>query len=205
MENKQSQIYLKIQELLSFFHRTEADSQIHLMSFVNKRASLLDKKKLRQNLIQQIKSHKNYKEKSYNWAEFLQINTKPFFPTAGISISYSNYLGVSLIVFDKQVSIGFDIEHKDRVSSQVAQRISSQEELSQCPHPALLWVAKEAGVKSLSNPQSSVLLKECILSNWKQVSDQNYFFDFCMDNSSKYKGSAGFLNDFVIAYAEKPY
>lgn len=202
----QDKIHLKIQELLSFFHRKEENCQIHLMSFLNDKASLSDKRQLRENLIHQIKSHKNYKEGNYNWKELLKLKIKPSFPLASISISYCNYLGVFVIVFDKKVSIGFDIEHKSRITSQVVQRISSLEELNQSPHPALLWVAKEASVKSLSTPNQPVLFKNCILSNWRATpSSQNYFFDFFVNSSHKYKGVAGFLNGLALAYTERLY
>ena len=199
-----NKIYLKIQELLSFFYRRETDYQIHLMSFLNKKASLLDKQQLRENLIHQIQSNKNYQKGDYNWKELLKLNTKPSFPLAGISISYCNYLGVFVIVFDQKVSIGFDIERKSRITRQITQRISSHTELNQSPHPALLWVAKEASVKSLSTAGKPVLFKNCILSNWRPAfSSQNYFFDFFAINSHKYKGVAGFLNGLAVAYAEK--
>ncbi|MCZ0932457.1 MAG: hypothetical protein OXJ52_04815 [Oligoflexia bacterium] len=200
----QRKIYLKIQELLAFFHRRETNCHIHLMSFLNKKASLSDKRALRERLIYQIRSHKNYKSAGYNWKELLKLKTKPLLPLASISISYCRYLGVFVIVFDKKVSIGFDIEHKSRVTSQIAQRISSHKALNQSPHPALLWVAKEASVKSLSAPNQPVLFKNCILSNWRPaLSSQNYFFDFFVNSSRKYKGIAGFLDGLAIAYTEK--
>ena len=115
----QNKIHLKIQELLSFFHRRETNCQIHLMSFLNKKASLSDKRALRESLIYQIRSHKNYKEVSYDWKKLLKLKTKPSLPLAGISISYCHYLGVFVIVFDKKVSIGFDIEYKSRVTSKL--------------------------------------------------------------------------------------
>ena len=206
MKSKQRQIYLKIQELLSAFHRTESNSQVYFMSFLNKKASLSDKKKLREKLIHHIKSQTGYKDNDLNWDELLKLKTKPFVPGLGLSISYCNYLAVCAIVFDQKVSIGFDIEHKERVTNRLVERISSQKEISQCPHPALLWTAKEAGVKSLSSHSQPVLFKNCRLSNWKKNSaNQNYFFDFCAGKGHKYKGTAGFLNGLALAYAQRPF
>ena len=204
MEDAQKQIYLKIQELLFLFQRTEINSQIHLMPFLNKKVSLSNKKQLRQSLIHQIKSHKNYTKMSYNWEELLKLKTKPSVPFVSVSISYCYYLGVFIIVFDKKVSIGFDIELKSRITSPVVQRISSQKEFNQSPHPALLWAAKEASVKSLSTPAQPVLFKACRLLNWtRDQTSQNYFFDFYVRRSHKYRGVAGFLNGLAIAYVEK--
>ena len=204
MKSAHKKIYLKIQELLSFFHREQTNYQIHLMPFLNKKATLLDKNCLRENLIDQIKSHQNYKGGSDNWEKLLKLGTKPLLPKASVSISYCGFLGVCVIVFDEKVSIGFDIEQSDRIKSQVARRISSNKEFKQSPHPSLLWVAKEACVKSLSTRSHPVLFKDCILSNWKsQPFNQNYFFDFYLRNGHKYKGTAGFLDEWVLAYAEK--
>ena len=203
MDLNQEQIYLKIQELLSLFQRTKTNSQIHLMSFLNKKASLSDKKKLRNSLIKQIKSHRNCPEINYNWEQLLKLKAKPVFPLASISISYSYHLGGFIIVFDKKADIGFDIELKNRITDPVVQRISSQSEFNQSPHPALLWVAKEAGVKSLSTFKLSVLFKDCIVLNWnRNPCSQNYSFDFYIKNSHKYKGVAGFVNGLAIAYTE---
>ncbi|MDE0092563.1 MAG: hypothetical protein OXN83_04690 [Oligoflexia bacterium] len=200
---KEKKISLKIKELLSFFQKKKAGYQVYLMPFLNKKASLLDKKRLRKNLICQIKSHRNYVEKGYNWGKLLQLRTKPSCPWVGLSISYCDYLGAYVIVFDKKLSIGFDMEQKKRVTNQVAQRISSNREFDQSPHPALLWVAKEAGVKSLSAPSSPILFKDCLLSNWRVAcSNQNYFFDFCLRGGHKYKGVAGVVGDLAIAYTE---
>ena len=193
MESKHRRIYLKIQELLSVFNRAESNSQIHLMPFLNKKAGLLDRKNLRKSLIHHLKSHKNYKGFSYNWTKLLKIKTKPSFPYASLSISYCYYLGVFIIVFDQKTSIGFDIERKNRVTSPVVRRVSSHKEIDESPHPALLWTAKEACVKSLSTSAQPVLFKDCILSNWKKSSNQTIFLIFPLSKAINIKELPVFL------------
>ena len=83
-------------------------------------------------------------------------------------------------------------------------RISSKKEVQQVPQPSLLWTAKEASLKCLSDGTASFLLKDCLISNWKKEPSQEiYFFDCHSKKINKEaNGVVRTINDLTVAYAE---
>ena len=166
MKNTEN-IDLKIKEMLACFEQRNVHFQ--LISFLNQKADRQDRKNLRKLLIDQIKNHKDFKKykEDFNWNNLLKIGTKANCPFVSISISHCKHMGAFLFTFDKNVSIGFDIEERNRITDKLVNRISSKEEIQQSPTSFLLWVAKEASFKCL-NHKTQNLLSDCIISHWRK-------------------------------------
>ena len=197
-------IQLKTKEMLECFGQNTIHLYFHL--FLRENIGIEERKELRKKLINQIKSHKDFKkqEKDFNWSRLLEIGIKPVCPFASLSISHCGNLGACFFIFDKTVSIGLDVERKKRITKAIVNRISSKKEVQQSPSPSLLWVAKEASFKCLSDNQSPLLLSDCLISKWKKEKTKEiYFFDFYSKTMGKKSfGTACFIDDLALAYAE---
>lgn len=197
-------VQLKIRELLEACH--QKNIHFYLSLFPNKKIGQKERKELRQQLIQQIKIHpKIQKQKiNFDWNKLTKIGTKPECPFASISLSHCESLGVFLFTFNTKISIGFDIEKTNRIRLKTVSRISSPEELQKAPSSDLLWTAKEAGFKCLSNSKNSLLLSDCSISNWrKNPNTEIYLFDcYAKKTNKKVHGTAGRTKDFSLAYGE---
>ena len=197
-------IYSQTKEMLNCFG--QKNIHCHFTLFLNKKTGIQERRELRQKLIEQIKNHKDFQkaEKGFNWDNLLKLGTKADCPFASVSISHCNYLGAFLFTFDKRLSIGFDIEQKKRITKKIIARISSKEERDQAPNNALLWVAKEAGFKCLSDNKAQLLLSDCLISNWKKEKTKEiYFFNsYSKTNNKKALGLARFIDDLALAYTE---
>ena len=197
-------IQSKTKEMLECFGQDTVHLYFHL--FLREKIGIKERKELRQKLIDQMKSHIDYKKHKtvFNWSRLLKIGTKPVCPFASLSISHCGDLGACLFVFDKTLSIGFDVEHKKRITKAIVDRISSKKEVQQAPSPSLLWVAKEASFKCLSDNKAPLLLSDCLISKWKKEKTKEiYLFDFyskMMDKRSF--GVACFIDGLALAYAE---
>ena len=202
--NNLETIQLRIKEMLKNFGQTKMN--VHFTLFPNKKIGMRERKKLRHALINQIKNHKDFKkhEKDFDWNSLLRIGQKPECPFASISISHCHFLGAFLFIFDKNISIGFDMEQKKRITKKIIERISSTKEIQQSPSPSLLWGAKEASFKCLSNSQTQLLLSDCLISHWKKDPEKQMHFFSCHSkkNNKKAVGMACVIGDLVIAYAE---
>ena len=178
----------------------------HFILFANKKAGVKERKQLRQELIKQIKDNKDFRkyEKTFDEDSFLKVGEKPKCPFISFSISHCDHLGAFLFAFNKNLSIGFDIEQRQRVTKKIVNRISLKKELQQSPSPSLLWTAKEAGLKCLSNKKNPMLLNECFISNWRKEPEKEIYFFKCHSTKTNKKalGIAGHIDDLALAYAE---
>jgi len=197
----------QVQARFSSFSKT----RFFCRQFINSNLSVEDRKELRRFLVWQIKVLGFHKEKEFDFSPLLKIGTKPEHPFLALSISHSKNLACFVLkdlrsssqkdlVF-KKISIGLDIEEAGRVSRQIVSRISIPEELEACPSPALLWTAKEATFKCLT--QKNLLLNDCFISNWEKASfEKSYFFKAENKSHQKAKGVAFEVASTALAYAE---
>ncbi len=201
--NNLEAIPLKINKMLECLNRKNI--YFHISSFPNK-IGLKERKELRQKMVNQIKTHKDFKkhEEDFNWKKLLQPGGKPNCPFVSISISHCNFLGAFLFVFDKKLSIGFDIEQKNRITDKLVNRISLKTEIKQSPSPSILWVAKEASFKCFSGNQDQFLLSHCLISHWKKTPIQDiYLFKSHLKTTNKTAlGTACLIDNLALAYVE---
>ncbi len=125
---------------------------------------------------------------------------------AVISISHSPGLAGFVFSFDKNITIGFDIELTKRVTTPVIRRIATKKELTLMPHKALLWVAKESICKC--HPKKGFLLKNAQVKSWLLKDNINnscdsYFFTSTICGSGKKaisgKGGAFQIGQYVFS------
>lgn len=101
----------------------------------------------------------------HNSQQMLDLNQIPRLSKGDVSLSHCpKFQG--LMISQKDGCIGFDIEDPDRVTSELALRVSDEEQLQRAPNPAILWVAKEAAFKALSKSHGARLLSEISLNQW---------------------------------------
>lgn len=106
------------------------------------------------------------------------IKSKSFEPHQ-VSISHSKIFGG--YIADPEIprtpnssaanAIGFDLEITERVSREIAMRVSlDADEFSKAPASASLWTAKEACFKALRGPHQPQVLSQLLLGDWKYAS-----------------------------------
>ena len=175
-----------------------------MTAFPQCRLGLEERKIIRKKLTAQIKKYKILKKIKHQWNEntLLKPGRKPECPFAAISVSHCSYIGVFLIAFSDHLSIGFDIEEKQRVTKQILSRIALKQEIQQSPSPSLLWTAKEAGFKCLSR-QKNLTLSDCLISNWRKKRKKETYFFNCSYGEKTCWGTAGFIKGFALAYTER--
>ena len=197
-------VHLKTKEMLECFGQKNIIP--HFILFADKKAGVKERKQLRQELIKQIKNHKDFVKykKNFDKDNFLQIGEKPDCPFISFSISHCDHLGAFLFTFNWKTSIGFDVEQRQRITEKLVGRISSKKEIQQSPSPSLLWTAKEAGLKCLSNKKNPILLSECFISDWRKEPEKEICFFKCHSTriNKKAFGIARYTTDLALAYAE---
>jgi len=99
------------------------------------------------------------------------------YPFSDSSISHCRTLGgFAFSVYDSGhvISLGFDLEETDRVTTEIARRIClTAEEFEKAPSPASLWSAKEAAFKTLKGPQQPKTVSELELTDWRILGSQS--------------------------------
>ena len=150
---------------------------------------------LRKKLVESLKNKSPFNTKKESSLKRLLIPGKaPKSPWAKISISHSKKRGAFLWTRNKKIkAIGFDMEEKKRVKDKTVQFVSSKKEVRETPHPALLWVAKEASFKA----SSSLFLEDIEISNWKKK--ENLFFFLTKSKKKKLRGISFFFKDLSFA------
>ena len=140
----------------------------------------------------------------------LTPGTRPQNPVTSISVSHCPVAGGFVFSFNKKISLGLDMEQSHRVSLPVISRISTREEIRQAPARSLLWTAKEAVFKCVTSEKTdhkNLLLKDMLISKWKQKDPENRLFQFQVKNSGiKGQGVAFFMNNlaFSCSILKKP-
>ena len=140
-----------------------------------------------------------------DFSSFLVPGTRLAHPLASVSLSHTGALGAFVLTTDKSRSIGFDIEQTKRVTNRILSRVAGENEIRQAPGPALLWSAKEAGLKSLAKKGQKLFLKDCVVLGWKKLKtiEQAFVFE-CLSKKTrqKAKGAAQQIGKWTMAYAE---
>lgn len=137
---------------------------------------------------------------------FMPGEGRPEHPLASVSLSHTGALGAFVFTLDKNRSIGLDIEQTKRVTHKILTRVANQNEIQQAPLPALLWTAKEAGLKSLNRKRQKLFLKDCVVLSWKKLKHLKQAFVFeclCKKTGRKAFGTAQHTRKWTMAYAEK--
>lgn len=91
-----------------------------------------------------------------------------------ISISHAANFG-GWVALPLPARIGFDVEEGRRISPAVIERMSTPQEITDCPSPAFLWCAKEAYFKALAQDQPQAITQLNIL-DWNKLESDFYSF-----------------------------
>jgi hypothetical protein len=103
------------------------------------------------------------------WAQLYDLNQRPRGLNCFVSISHCHSIGgYSISTFPH----GFDIEDLNRISDPIIIRTSTDEERSRTPHIKLLWSAKEAAFKALSEA-ANLNITDLICQDWQSTANPN--------------------------------
>ena len=91
-----------------------------------------------------------------------------------ISVSHAPHFGGWAAV-PLPERIGFDVEENRRISPAVIERMSTPQEIKDCPNPSFLWCAKEAYFKALAQDQPQAIT-QLNISDWVTVENDFYSF-----------------------------
>ena len=198
-------MYYKTHEMLECFGQKKAI--LYFENFSKGKIGIEERNNLRQKLIKYIEAQKQvtFSKRHFYRNSLLQLGTKPKCPFASLSISHCPYLGAFVIVFDTKISIGLDMENIQRITKKCLYRIALKEEIVQSPSLALLWTAKEASFKCVSDQSQNLRLRECLISDWEKLHGKDIYFFKCHVKKLHLEPSLGvarFIDGFALAYAE---
>ena len=130
------------------------------------RATSSPRPDLRKQLVEVLEQ----KEIAHNTQQMLNLDQIPRLNEGDVSLSHCpKFQG--LMISQKSGHLGFDIEDPDRVTTELALRVSDNDQLQRAPDPASLWVAKEAAFKALSKSHGAKLLSEISMNQWMPVAE----------------------------------
>ncbi len=119
----------------------------------------------------QIREHLATVDSSYfsrqQQIQLYDLNLRPQPAQGFISISHCKNMGGFSY---SRLPHGFDVEEIKRISETIITRTTTEQERSQAPHPKLLWVAKEAAYKALSDTQP-LIITDLVCTAWNSVSE----------------------------------
>jgi 4'-phosphopantetheinyl transferase len=95
------------------------------------------------------------------------------FSHAFTSRSHTRGAGIFVAHFS---AVGVDIEISERVTPELAARISSAQEVSEAPSPASLWCAKEAAFKALYTFAQPPVVSKISIGDWKNIDSRTETF-----------------------------
>ena len=99
--------------------------------------------------------------------QLYDLNQRPQAAEGFVSISHCQKMGgYSYSKFPH----GFDVEEIKRISDPIIVRTTTEQERSQAPHSKLIWVAKEAAYKALSDTQP-LIITDLVCTTWNCVSE----------------------------------
>lgn len=136
-------------------------SNIHI-AISNKWGSVCEYNRfnIRQNILELLNGLKIKFDKRL----LLDTSLRPIIKKCSISISHSRQLGGYILSLDGETSVGFDIEQSSRITKKVVDRIDTSCNASmKSKVPDLIWVAKEASFKAMSNAGKKTLLKNLFI------------------------------------------
>ncbi len=99
--------------------------------------------------------------------QLYDLNQRPAAFQGFISISHCKNIGGFSY---STLAHGFDVEEIKRIADPIIIRTSSEQERLEAPHIKLLWVAKEAAYKALSETDG-LLITDLVCTGWKSISD----------------------------------
>ncbi len=91
-----------------------------------------------------------------------------------ISISHAKHFG-GWVAVPLPHRVGFDVEEDRRITPAIIERMSTAQEIADCPNPSFLWCAKEAYFKSLAQDQPQAIT-QLNISGWVQLEPGLYSF-----------------------------
>lgn len=109
-------------------------------------------------------------------AQLSDLSRPPLASDVFVSISHSCFLGGFAL---SQYEIGFDTEETHRISQNLLRRVSTADELQNCPMIESIWVGKEAGFKALSRTDKSLVIADLHCCDWESYFE-NQIFGFRM-------------------------
>ncbi len=102
--------------------------------------------------------------------QVLNLNQPPKVNGIHLSISHNSQLGGFVI---SDCAVGFDIEDRNRITKNLIQRVSSEDEIRQAPFASALWGAKESAWKALQQSSHTnfkpKVISEVQITNWKVI------------------------------------
>ena len=184
----------------------------HFTAFNSKEVTWQERLELRKKLVQELKHHYSFiiDQKAGGisvklWDNLLKPSGSLKNPLVAISISHCPILGGFIFSFDKRLSLGLDVELVYRLTDKLLSRISTKDELKAAPGAAFLWAAKEASFKCASSLEkaTTLLISQCLISQWQRIEPESYCFHFQMENSkcTKGQGFAFLAEELVLAVA----
>lgn len=137
------------------------------------------------------------KQTKVNIEQILNLEQLPKVRDFTISLSHSK-AGSSFCFAKSKNPIGIDIESIDRIGPKLIKRIASQEEITQCPQPKMLFGAKEAAWKALNKPLQIATIPQVVTHQWKNISKDWYQFN--VQTSDSKRDGFGFVHEFSGIY-----
>ncbi len=124
----------------------------------------------------------------------MDTSLRPTIKKCSISISHSKQLGGYILTSGDGISVGFDIEQSNRVTTKTVERIgtSSCGSYTKDKFPDLIWAAKEASFKAVSNSGKKIVLKNIFVKIESTKSNMLYyrFNDVGCGVAFRYRGHA---------------
>ncbi len=103
-----------------------------------------------------------------------------------ISISHAAHFGGWLAI-PLPMRVGFDVEENRRITPAIVERMSTKQEIAECPNPNYLWCAKESYFKALAQDQPQAIT-QLTIGNWQQI--EPHVFSFA---ASPHKPGTGWI------------
>ena len=124
----------------------------------------------------------------------------PQIPNVAISISHCQTWAGFIFKLAPDISLGFDIEQKFRITKKLVNRISHKEEVECAPSCAFLWGAKEATFKAVPAKPEDFILGNIRIDRWQTLDSQTHRFNF-FAGTFRGEGYAFEMEDLIFTIA----
>ena len=128
----------------------------------------------------------------------------PKVPNVAISISHCQTWAGFIFQPASNLSLGFDIEQRPRITKNLVGQISDKEEVKRTPSYASLWGAKEAAFKAIPAKPENLFLKNIYIEHWCSLGLQAHRFSFCV-GVFRGEGYAFEIEDLIFTIARTVY
>lgn len=130
----------------------------------------------------------------FSRAQLAQLNDLNWLPQASdgsVSISHCEQFGG--FAYSK-FKAGFDVEVISRISARILKRTATEAEITACPVPEFLWVAKEAGFKALSDTDPTLVISDFVCFDWySHIENQVFSFRLKSQKTLDFGLNRGFI------------